>query len=301
MMKNYDTDDTFLGRWIAGTLSEEERIAFEKTDAFKQYSIINKEVTSLTGPTIDTEAALKKVKEQLQQQTQKPAKVINLWYRIAAAAILVISAGFFLNSSKTYTTAIGETETITLADGSIVNLNTNSSLSHKRFFWNNKKEVVLSGEGYFSVTKGEGFKVKTSKGIVSVLGTEFNVKDRTNLDVKCYEGKVRLNTINKAYTLTKGMQVTIANTETKETTFTEQDPSWKSGVSTFQDTPLHLVLKELSLYYPITFKAENINTTRLFTGRFNHNNLETALKTTLLPMGISYKKSEKENIYILNE
>jgi ferric-dicitrate binding protein FerR (iron transport regulator) len=301
MMKNYDTDDTFLGRWIAGELSEEERIAFEKTDAFKHYSIINKEATLLEGPTIDTEAALHKVKTQIQHKATKPKKVINLWYRVAAAAILIISAGFFLNSSKTYTTAIGETETITLTDGSVVNLNTNSSLTHKRFFWNSNKEVTLSGEGYFTVTKGDGFKVKTSKGTVSVLGTEFNIKDRTHFEVKCYEGKVRLNTKNKAYTLTKGMQVSIKNKTQQETVFTEQKPSWKSGVSTFKDTPLHSVLEELSLYFPVSFNAKNINTTRLFTGNFNHNNLETALKTTLLPMGISYTKSKKENSYILTE
>ena len=38
-MKNYDTDESFLGRWIAGELSEEERIAFEQTDAFIEKSI----------------------------------------------------------------------------------------------------------------------------------------------------------------------------------------------------------------------------------------------------------------------
>ena len=300
-MKNYDTDDTFLGRWIAGELSEDERIAFEKTDAFKQYTIINKEATLLEGPTIDTEAALLKVKSQIQYKATKPKTVINLWYRIAAAAVIIISAGFFLNSSKTYTTAIGETQTITLADGSIVNLNTNSSLTHKRFFWNSNKEVILSGEGYFTVTKGNGFKVNTSKGTVSVLGTEFNIKDRTLFQVKCYKGKVRLNTNDNAYTLTKGMQVTIKNKAAEETIFTEQKPSWKSGISTFKDTPIHIVLEELSLYFPISFNIKNINTTRLFTGNFNHNDIETALKTTLLPMGISYKKSEKENNYILTE
>jgi len=191
MMKNYDTDDTFLGRWIAGELSEEERIAFEKTDVFKQFDFINKESQLLQGPNIDTEAALKKVKQQLETKPRKP-KVVKLWQYMAVASIVIISAGFFINSSKTYTTAIGETQTITLIDGSVINLNANSSLSQKRYFWSKDKQVTLTGEAYFTITKGDGFRVETSKGTVEVLGTQFNIRDREDFNLKCYEGKVRL-------------------------------------------------------------------------------------------------------------
>ncbi len=303
MMKNYDTDDTFLGRWIAGELSEEERIAFEKTDVFKQFDFINKESQLLQGPNIDTEAALKKVKQQLETKPRKP-KVVKLWQYMAVASIVIISAGFFINSSKTYTTAIGETQTITLIDGSVINLNANSSLSHKRYFLSKDKQVTLTGEAYFTITKGDGFRVETSKGTVEVLGTQFNIRDREDFNLKCYEGKVRLNsskTQKSNYVLTQGMQVSISSSKTSETIFKEETPSWKQGHSTFVDQPISNVLEELIHYYPIEFETNSINTNRLFTGSFIHSNLDTALKATLIPMGIEYKKSDTGNVIVLSE
>ncbi|WP_299886097.1 FecR family protein [uncultured Lacinutrix sp.] len=301
MAENYDTDDTFLGRWIAGELSEQERIAFEKTKAYKQFNIINKEVQLLEGPNIDTEAALKAVKLKLKSK-QKRTNVIKLWQSITVAAIIIISSGLFLNSSKTYTTAIGETQNITLADGSIVNLNANSSITLKRFFWNNDRQLNLTGEAYFTVTKGNDFIVNTSKGIVKVLGTQFNIKDRSFFELKCYKGKVsfnKLDDLTKTFILTKGMQVNISDSKINEGIFEEQAPKWKQGVSSFKAQPFSIVLEELSNYYSVTFETSSINTNRLFTGNFSHKNLDTALKTTLVPMGITYKKSSNENIIML--
>ena len=65
-MEKYKTDDTFLARWIAGELSEEERIEFEKTDAYKQFNIINKEAQNIAPLTIDVETALENTKHKIQ-------------------------------------------------------------------------------------------------------------------------------------------------------------------------------------------------------------------------------------------
>lgn len=305
MMKNYETDDTFLGRWIAGELSEEERVAFEKSETYKQFDLINRESQLLEGPTIDTHAALQKVKARLGEQEKQP-KVVSMrrWYAVAATVILLVGFGIFLRSSKTYTTGIGEKTTITLSDGSTVDLNANSTLSHKRFFWNDNKEVSLTGEGYFTITKGDPFKVHTSQGTIAVLGTQFTIKDRSVYEVKCYEGRIRFTGNNPAFTpkiLTKGMAISIENEKILEDTFEEKTPMWKSGISEFIDQPISIILEELKNYYPVTFEYNTIDTTRLFTGSFTHDNLETALEATLIPMGITYKKSALENTIILSE
>lgn len=305
MMKNYETDDTFLARWIAGELSEEERIAFEKTEAFKQFDRVNKESQLLEGPIIDTEAALQKVKARLGTQENKSDVVsIKRWYAIAATIIVMIGLGVFINSSKTYTTGIGEQISITLADGSTVDINANSTLSHKRFFWDDAKEVYLTGEGYFAITKGDDFKVHTSQGTIAVLGTQFTIKDRSVFEVKCYEGRIQFTNANSTFVskiLTKGMTISIVNDELIESSFKEQVPIWKDGTSAFVDQPISVILEELMNYYPVTFEYATIDTTRLFTGSFTHDNLETALQATLIPMGIMYKKSALENTIILSE
>lgn len=305
MMKNYETDDTFLGRWIAGELSEEERIAFEKSETYKQFDLINRESQLLEGPSIDTHAALQKVKARLTEQNKKP-KVISMrrWYAIAATAIILVGLGIFLQSSKTYTTGIGEKMTVTLSDGSTVDLNANSSISHKRFFWDDNKEVSLTGEGYFTITKGDPFKVHTSQGTIAVLGTEFTIKDRSAFEVKCYEGRIQFTANDSVYTpkiLTKGMTIEIKNGTLLENSFEENSPTWKSGISEFIDQPISIILEELKNYYPVTFEYDSIDTTRLYTGSFTHDNLETALQATLVPMGITYKNSTIENTIILSE
>jgi ferric-dicitrate binding protein FerR (iron transport regulator) len=305
MMKNYDTDEIFLARWIAGELSEEERIAFEKTEAFRQFDLINKESQLLEGPVIDTEAALKAVKAKLQTQEKKPKVVpMRRWYAIAAAIVVLVGLGAFLNSSKTYTTSIGEQTTITLADGSTVDLNANSTLSHKRFFWDDAKEVHLTGEGYFTVTKGDSFKVHTSQGTIAVLGTQFTIKDRSVFEVKCYEGRIQFESVDATITpkiLTKGMAISIENSTVVKDTFEEKTPAWKSGISEFTDQPISVVLEELMNYYSVTFEYDTLDVNRLYTGSFTHDNLETALQATLVPMGINYKKSTIENTIILSE
>jgi ferric-dicitrate binding protein FerR (iron transport regulator) len=300
-MENYETDESFLGRWIAGELSEEERIAFEQTDVFKQFDIINREAQLLEGPTIDVEGALQKVKDQLKSPSKK-GKLIKLWRNISIAAILILSTGIFLTSSKTYTTGIGESQTITLADGSVIDLNANSSISHKRFFWTSDKKVQLRGEAFFTVAKGDDFTVETSKGTVAVLGTQFNIIDRNDFELKCYEGKVKFiqkNTAKESYILTKGMQVSIVEDTVKEATFSEEVPAWKKGLSTFTEQPLSKVLAELSLYFKIRFEIKNADTSRLFSGSFYHSDLNNALKATLIPMGIKYIR--EGNKIILSE
>lgn len=300
-MKNYDTDDTFLGRWIAGELSDEELIEFKKTETYKQFTLINKESQLLSGPDIDVEAALQNVKQKLKPQPSKP-KTIRLWPTISVAAILLISLGFFMTSSKTYTNGIGDVQTVLLDDGSKINLNANSSISLKRFFWSNHKTVNLTGEAYFTVIKGEDFNVETSRGTVSVLGTEFNIKDRSNFELKCYEGKVafsQLNSSTSSEILTKGMQVTIEEDRIKNITFEEDIPSWRKGMSQFDEKPLYLVLEELTHYFDISFDTKDIDTNRLFSGSFDHKNLDIALKSTLVPMGIKYELNK--NTYILSE
>ncbi|WP_299557405.1 FecR domain-containing protein [Seonamhaeicola sp.] len=304
MTEHYNSDDTFLARWMAGTLSEAERTAFEKTDAYKQFRLINEESQKLEGPEIDVEAALKQVKLKIETLPKpKRSKVIRIWYSVAAAAILLISLAVILNSDQTYVTGIGEKQNITLQDGSVINLNANSSISLKRFFWMHDKMVTLKGEGYFTIKEGTGFIVNTSKGAVNVLGTEFNIRDRSDFEIKCYGGTVQFSDLNTSqmYTLTKGMQLHMENGVIKEDTFNEDAPSWKTGISTFIDKPISVILDELSYIYPITFDRSTINTNRLFTGSFVHDDLKNALHTTLVPMGIGYQMTANNHVIVLSE
>lgn len=300
-MKKYETDESFLARWIANELSDDELTEFKKTDAYKDFNRINNTAQQFRGPKIDKEAALRKTKAKMQQNGKVRKLSFSVWYAAASIA-LILGVFFSLNSTKTYTTTSGEQLAVVLPDGSSVKLNANSSLQHKRFFWNNNRKLNLQGEAYFKVKKGSDFTVTTDYGNVTVLGTQFNVKARTHtFELHCYEGKVRFDQKDSAIQkiLTKDDQISIIEGTIIQQKSTLTVPNWFQGISVFKERPLLEVLNELSSLYKVTFNTDKINTSLIFSGSFVHNDLEKALKSTLIPMGISYKISESKTIIYL--
>ena len=82
---------------------------------------------------------------------------------------------------------LAETRTVHLPDGTSVTLNHYSSLSYPERFKSDNREVELSGEAYFEVSKDpkHPFIVQTETIDVQVLGTHFNVDAyQNNPDVK---------------------------------------------------------------------------------------------------------------------
>lgn len=111
---------------------------------------------------------------------------------VAAAVGLVLTTsvslqkgifGPFLGTSAiktvTYTTRTGQQANIQLDDGSSVVMNVGSSLSYTPAGRDRTRKVSLSGEAFFSVKghSGSPFTVSTSNSVVTVLGTEFKVRD----------------------------------------------------------------------------------------------------------------------------
>ena len=91
----------------------------------------------------------------------------------------------------------GQRAGITLPDGTIVHLNSESKLTYTPEFNGKLREVSLEGEAFFEVTpnKEKPFIVKTSVFDVEVLGTSFNVSvynDENIVETALIEGKVKL-------------------------------------------------------------------------------------------------------------
>lgn len=295
-MKNYESDETFLARWAVGDLSDEELLDFQKTEAYKEFEQINQEAQGFMPPPIDKKQALISVKEKITFRKQDKG-VRKLWFAVAASIALIVGTFGLLNSSITYQTNVGEQLAVHLPDGSSVQLNANSELSHKRFFWKNNRQLELKGEGYFEVEKGQKFEVTTSQGSVTVLGTKFNVKSRANrFELNCFEGSVRFDNFisQESHILKQGDQIVLADATTKAVTqkSIKSTPDWIKGMSTFKNEPFGLVLEEIKLQYQVNFEYRDIDLDKKFTGSFVYDNLENALKTTLMPMGLSYKLSK---------
>ncbi|WP_024769711.1 FecR family protein [Aquimarina macrocephali] len=285
-----EKENTYLAKWLNNDLSPEELEELKKLPEYDDYKQIVDGLAYFKAPSFDLQPSLAKTLGKIYRP--KKAKVINLKpivYTLTAAASILLIIGLFFNTVS-YTTNPGQQLAVVLPDGSSVDLNAASTLTHQRFFWSQNRKITLDGEAYFKVTSGTNFTVATKLGKIEVLGTQFNVKSRSNeFRVGCYEGKVRVSIEdNQQKILQKGNGVLLKDKKLIDQTIIDQEPLWKKGESIFNSIPLINVLDELERQYDITFKRDKIDQNQLFTGGFNYNNLNIALESVLVPMGIEY-------------
>lgn len=298
-----EKDDTIMARWLAGRLTEAERAEFEASSEYEEYQRLTEGLKAFKKPTYDKEALREKLWKGI--ENQKPAKVTYLkplYYTLGVAASLLVLFGLFFYKVS-YSTGVGEKLLVELPDGTAVNLNAKSTLKHNRFFWEMDKSVTLEGEGYFSVIKGDDFKVKTESGTVSVLGTEFNIKTRKSLfQLHCYEGRVRYDNepMQQQSVLNAGDAIQLKGDILLEYKHNDVNPLWQSGKSSFSNTELLLVMEELKVQYGVSFDFESSLVQGHFTGTFVHDNLDLALQSVFVPMGINYELANDQKKVILN-
>ncbi|RSK39707.1 FecR family protein [Mangrovimonas spongiae] len=289
-----------LKKWLNNELSKDERESFEQSANFKDYQKIidtaqhfksNKD----TLPSFETFKEINKPKAK-----PKSLKRIVIWQ---VAAVLVIALGlyftFLYDTSSVVKTNVAEKTQVTLPDQSLVSLNASSKITFNKKNWNAEREVLLKGEAFFKVEKGQKFDVITTQGKVTVVGTQFNVKQRANyFEVVCYEGVVNVVADTITRTLTKGNVYRLIDRKFTQGVILENKPQWLENISTFKNVPIKEVLSELERQYGIEVSLRNTNVNRLFTGGFTHHNLEDALKAITTPMNMTYKISSEKLVVI---
>ena len=303
---NLNSDDTFLARWLAGELSEEELKLFETSEEFQKYHAIARAADQLTLPQYNVEEELLRLKKAIHKPKQATIFKLSGIAKYAVAATVLIAALvsayylLFLPSGQVmYQTAYGEKQTISLPDGSEVILNASSTLSYASSGWEDNRTVQLEGEAFFSVTSGEQFIVETDNGSVSVLGTEFNVRSRQNLfNAVCFEGKIRVDVQKETKELTAGNSIQFENgllvAESEVQNIAQ--PSWMTGVITFTDVPLKTALEELTAQFGITITGTPVADSLRFTGSFPTTNASSAVQLVLNPFNIGYRFDPASNV-----
>jgi len=161
-------------------------------------------------------------------------------------------------AGKTFTTATGGHEIVTLADGSSIELNTNTQL---RLAEGATRSVTLDrGEAYFQIRHDAAhpFVVVAGDHRVTDLGTKFVVRrDAAQLKVSLLEGSARVDSIGPqsntaSATLTPG-DVAIATAESLAITKKPErrltnDLAWRRGLLVFDNTSIGDVVSELNRY-----------------------------------------------------
>lgn len=163
----------------------------------------------------------------------------------------------------------GRRHGVTLSDGTVVQLNSGSTLIFPAKFSGSKREVYLKGEGYFEVAKNakSPFVVNTKFINVKVLGTHFNISAYENeltASAVLVEGSVEIAE-NKLFTgapsIIKPGQGCFFSGRSKGLTIEDVDVnefiSWKDGLLQFRNLPLRRLTEKVEKFYNKTISIED--------------------------------------------
>jgi transmembrane sensor len=122
------------------------------------------------------------------------------WFAVAASLVLLSGASLFawrLFGADTYSTDIGEQRVLTLADHSIVRLNSRSKLT-VRMTRERREFELREGQALFEVAhdSAKPFIVKSGNIQVRAVGTQFDVnRKRSGTVVTVVEGRVKVDAV----------------------------------------------------------------------------------------------------------
>jgi len=225
----------------------------------------------------------------------------------------------------------GSKSLVVLPDGSVVNLNSGSSLTYSiSNFDSVNRSVFLIGEGFFNVTKNaeRPFYVNTHGMKLKVLGTKFNVKaypDENTEEATLVSGKVEIYESSdkiesgKAIVL-KPNQIAIFDksknnlhsspkTDLTSTEIvpaklravnslpalkTNQTISWKEDMLTFDNENFNDLIVKIERWYDVKIVVNDPGLLSVrFTGRFDKETIEQVLNAlvTIVPFNYTIRQN----------
>jgi transmembrane sensor len=293
-------NEEYIRRWIEGSLSEEEKQRFERTETYKSFEKLIDSLKVFRAPEYPVEEELGRLQSSLQKK--KKSIHLNLFYRIAATLIILAGIYYsFIYKPETHIeTGIAEKHEFYLPDSSRVVLNAQSRLTYNEGRWDGNREVKLEGEAFFSVNKGSDFEVLTRTRSVKVLGTQFNVKSRPDyFEVTCYEGLVGVGDTGEMTPLSPHQMYRVIQGKIQQfNDIPEPSPGWIDRESSFRSVPYIQVIHEFERQYNVNIRTENVDTDQLFTGRFVNSDIELAINSITIPMNLGYLFIDDQNIVL---
>jgi transmembrane sensor len=242
---------------------------------------------------------------------------------IKYAAVFVLAVGisslFFsilsqqahnLDVSSQYTTVIadnGQISKIILPDSSVVWLNSGTQIQYKNDFAVNNREITLTGQAFFQVTKNRKMPLKVFSNDleVKVLGTKFDVSaypDDKQISVFLETGEVEiLSSKSGSFRLSPGEMVEynkLSGKISQKKVNPEKFTAWKDGVLVFRDDPMDEVIPKLQRRFDIEIEAATPDIHKsVFTATIKNETLEDIFKSISFACSVNYKIIKGENLH----
>lgn len=265
----------------------------------------------------DTDNAWNRLYDKISDESElsnRERKGISLKRIITIAASVVVLIGiaslFLLdnNDSITYINNTLAVKTVTLPDGSVVSLNTQSEISFDNSFGDKSRDISLLGEAFFEVAKdiSKPFVVKSGSAFVKVLGTSFNVNAKgavVKVVVKTGRVEVSNKTQFEHVVLLPGDEAIFIDDSKihKQTNSNYNYLSWLDKKLVFKSLPLSIVVNDLMKTYNcnIVLSDTSISNYKI-TSTFNNVPLNDVLQSIALTFNLSIENRDNKYILALN-
>jgi ferric-dicitrate binding protein FerR (iron transport regulator) len=188
-------------------------------------------------------------------------------------------------------------------------LNSGTKITYNTGFAKDNREINLTGQAFFQVTKNKKLPLKVfcNNLEVKVLGTRFDVSayaEDHNISVVLESGKVELlNTKIKSfhYELTPGEMALYNQVSKQLTTYkvsTNEFTSWKEGILIFRDDPMSEVITKLKRKYDIDIEVKQPDVYKsVFTATIKNETLEEIFNSISFACSVKYQIIKGENIH----
>jgi transmembrane sensor len=254
--------------------------------------------------------------QRFQQRVQPAAKVVpmkkkSMWWRVAAAAVLVAGVAFasylfvFDKEDVQQTLAVVTTnfvEADTLPDGSVATLNKHSSISYPKKFKGKTRPVRLQGEAFFHITpdKEKPFIINVNDVEVKVVGTSFNVRSTGgHTEIIVETGIVQVMRAGKTVELKAGERIVVGHdsTVTKETSNDKLYNYYVSRTFICDNTPLWKLVDKLNEAYDAHIVIGSTRLRKLpLNVTFNEESLDVILQIISQTLGVQVSKEDGQVI-----
>lgn len=265
---------------------------------------------------------VKFVNDLMSKLDSKPAaassKFRKLYLRVASVAAILFFATtctlFYLYNTSdsqhyyTYSAQSAPTDYV-LADGTSVKLNKNSSITFRSDFGKNRRDVQLTGEAFFKVTKdaSKPFSVEAYGTKTEVLGTSFNVKANPgSVITTLVEGVVRFKSDKCEEVLSPGDEICY-NTSTRKydryTTDTQFNTAWVTGRFNYSNVTFAKLSEKLEQIYQLDIEiADKKIADHIVSASFlNEEPIEEILSALENELGFNYDIKNATQVYIVSK
>jgi len=183
-------------------------------------------------------------------------------FAIAATLLVLLAGGWFwwhMPKAQSYATAVGQKQELRLADGTRLELNTNTRV-HATVTASRRIVTLDAGEAYFDVVHDANrpFVVYAGNRRITDLGTKFSVfRNGDDVRVTVREGRVKVEILGQGSAAVPvvadgGHEVVTKGNETlilaKPDTEIANDLSWRNGILVFRDQPLAEAAEQFNRY-----------------------------------------------------